>query len=130
MQFIGIGVVVGRDALRHLWLHQAPEQGALLCIIAALSMMVLTALALAKWQLAVRGQPGSLALSAKCDGCSKTSSGSIGPSTVFQVKMNTCPIKGLLQGWRFHCSLIYISLHGTCFPSLISIALRLEYILS
>ena len=67
--------------------------------------MALTTLAIAKWQLAVRAQPGILALSANCDCCSKTSSGNIGPSTVFQVKMNTCPIKRVLQGWRLHCSL-------------------------
>lgn len=58
-QFVGIGVVVGAQALGNLRAQHAPEGGPLLLALASASAVLLSALCAAKWRLSVRGRPSA-----------------------------------------------------------------------
>ncbi len=56
-QLLGIGLLVGAQALGNLREQQAPQGGPLLLGMAAVSAVLLSTLCAAKWRLAVRRPP-------------------------------------------------------------------------
>lgn len=53
VQFLGISFVVGKEALGHIQAAQGPEQGGMLLLLAAASVIVLSALCGLKLDLSV-----------------------------------------------------------------------------
>lgn len=55
-QFLGVGLLVGAQALSNLHEQHAPQGGPLLLGLSAISAMALSALCAVKWRLSVRSQ--------------------------------------------------------------------------
>jgi len=75
LQFIGISLVVGKEAIGHIRAQEGPEEGGMLLVLAAASVIVLSALCSLKLDLSVRfcrASPAYLDYGGSCDPVAST----------------------------------------------------------